>query len=170
MIKSIKNCSRSKLYGTFKGIEDICSRAEIPYPKDRVEKSKNLNKNTIKSNSVKTSINDDGDIKLTKNQVFRLNTISHIEKGKSVSKVIDNLLNLDSLIGVIIWIMIKLMVSGYLSEAEKCGFDPSTLLKLQLSLNKAGFQQLDQSQRGRLLSISTFLDSNNTDALIFIRL
>lgn len=84
IIKNVKNCRQSKLYRSFMGIEDICSKAEIPYPKDRIEKIKNLNKNNVKSNSSKKSKNnEDSDIKLTKNQIFRINTISHLEKGKN---------------------------------------------------------------------------------------
>ncbi|MCX6643323.1 MAG: hypothetical protein NTV15_08035 [Candidatus Bathyarchaeota archaeon] len=172
MIKNINNCSRSKIYATFKGVEDICSKAEIPYPKDRVEKSKKFSKKKIKLNSVEGSNNDDNDdIKLTKSQILRINTISHIEKGKSTSKVIDNLLNLDSLIRIDNLDHDKINeVSSYLSEAKNCGIDPITLLALQVFLNKAGFQQLDQSQRERLLSIALYLDSKNMDEVTFIKL
>lgn len=170
MIRNIKSCSRSKIYASFKGIEDICSKAEIPYPKDRVEISKNLNKKNIKSNSIEGSINNgNGDIKLTKSQILRINTISHIEKGKSTSKVIDDLLNYDSLIRNDNLDQEKIKeVSSYLSEAKKCGINPITILSLQISLNKAGFQQLDQSQRERLLSIALYLNSKNMDEVTFI--
>ncbi|MGD0804931.1 MAG: hypothetical protein ABSA11_12765 [Candidatus Bathyarchaeia archaeon] len=31
IIKGIKNCSRAKIYDSFKGIEDICNQAEVIY-------------------------------------------------------------------------------------------------------------------------------------------
>ena len=168
--KNIKNSNRNKIYASFKGIEDICSKAEIPYPKDRVEKSIKLNKKRIKSNSVEGSRNDDNsDIKLTKSQILRINTISHIEKGKSPSKVIDNLLNLDSLIRSDNLDHDKINeVSDYLSKAKKRGYDLANLLSLHIILTNAGFQQLDQNQHEKLLSIAIYLDSNNMEVLTFI--
>jgi hypothetical protein len=93
IIKGVKNCSRTKIYNSFKGIEDICSIANIPSPKDRIDKIKNLNISSKNVNRVHKSKNsDDNEIKLTKDQILRINTISHLEKGKSQLKIIDNLL------------------------------------------------------------------------------
>lgn len=153
------------------GIEDICSEAEIPYPKDRIEKIKNLNKNNVKSNSSKKSKNnEDSDIKLTKNQMFRINTISHLEKGKNQSKIIDNLLNIDSLIRNNNLDHDKIKdVSDYLSEAKNHGFDPHILLALQSLLNEAGFQKLTKAEREKLIGIASYLHSENMTALTFIQ-
>ena len=99
IIKGIKNSSRAKIYDSFKGIKDICNQAEVPNPKDRIDKTKNLNRTSTKSTpKIIVGKMEDNGIKLTKDQILRINTISHLEKGKSQSKIVDNLLNLDSLI------------------------------------------------------------------------
>jgi hypothetical protein len=83
IIKGVKTGSRVKIYDSFKGIEDICTQAGIPYPIDRIDKTKNLNKKSIKSTPTIVPNNDENNIKLTKDQIYRINTISHLEKGRS---------------------------------------------------------------------------------------
>lgn len=168
IIKNVKNCSRSKLYDSFNGITDICTKAGIPTPMDRIEKIKNVNKRT---NSIKRSIkNNVAEIKLTKNQITRINMISHLEKGKSPATIVNNLLNIDSLIRKdnLNFNNFK-EINNYISEAKKRGFDPLNLLSLQILLNNAGFEQLNKGQREKLLDIAIYLNSQHMNSLIFIQ-
>ena len=171
IIKGVKNCSRTKIYNSFKGIEDICSIANIPYPKDRIDKIKNLNISRKNINHVHKSKNsDDNEIKFTKDQILRINTISHLEKGKSQSKIIDNLLNLDSLIREdgLDHNKIKI-VSDHIEGSRKKGMEPQTLLNLEDLLNKSGFINLNEDERKKLNDIAMYLNSSKLSAVEFIQ-
>jgi len=170
IIKGVKNCSRAKIYVSFKGIEDICNQAEVPNPKDRIDKTKNLNRSGTRSTPIIVVKNNDGsEIKLTKDQVLRINTISHLEKGKSQSKIIDNLLNLDSLIRENELDHNKInVVSIHIEDAKKRGMSPQTLLSLEIMLYNSGYTSLDVDELEKLNNIAKYLHSNKLKVKDFI--
>jgi ribosomal protein S13 len=169
IIKGIKNCSRAKIYDSFKGIEDICNQAEVPNPKDRIDKTKNLNRKSTKSTPIIVVKNND--IKLTKDQILRINTISHLEKGKSQSKIIDNLLNLDSSIreNELDHNKIK-KVSQHIEDANKRGMNLETLLDLEIMLYNSGYTYLNSDELKKLNDIAKYLHSTKLNASEFIKI
>ena len=170
IIKGIKNSSRAKIYDSFKGIEDICNQAEVPNPKDRIDKTKNLNRTSTKSTpKIIVGKMEDNGIKLTKDQILRINTISHLEKGKSQSKIVDNLLNLDSLIreNELDHNKIK-KVSEHIEDAKKRGMNPQTLLNLEIMLYNSGYTKLNSYELEKLNNIAKYLHSIKLSAVDFI--
>ncbi len=171
IIKGVKNCSRAKIYDSFKGIEDICNQAEVPNPKDRIDKTKNLNRSGTRSTPIIVVKNNEGsEIKLTKDQILRINTISHLEKGKSQSKIIDNLLNLDSLIRENELDHNKInVVSEHIEDAKKRGMSPQTLLSLEIMLYNSGYASLDVDELEKLNNIAKYLHSTKLRVEDFIK-
>ena len=171
IIKGVKNCSRAKIYVSFKGIEDICNQAEVPNPKDRIDKTKNLNRSGTRSTPIIVVKNNDGsEIKLTKDQVLRINTISHLEKGKSQSKIIDNLLNLDSLIRENELDHNKInVVSEHIEDAKKRGMSPQILLNLEIMLYNSGYTSLNVDELEKLNNIAKYLHSTKLRVEDFIK-
>jgi len=170
IIKGVKNCSSAKIYDSFKGIEDICNQAEVPNPKDRIDKTKNLNRSGTRSTPIIVVKNDEGsEIKLTKDQILRINTISHLEKGKSQSKIIDNLLNLDSLIRENELDHNKInVVSIHIEDAKKRGMSPQILLSLEIMLYNSGYSSLDVDELEKLNDIAKYLHSTKLKVKDFI--
>ena len=170
IIKGVKNCSRAKIYVSFKGIEDICNQAEVPNPKDRIDKTKNLNRSSTRSTPIIVVKNNEGsEIKLTKDQILRINTISHLEKGKSQPKIIDNLLNLDSLIRENELDHNKInVVSEHIEDAKKRGMSPQTLLNLEIMLYNSGYTSLDVDELEKLNNIAKYLHSTKLRVEYFI--
>ena len=171
IIKGVKNCSRAKIYVSFKGIEDICNQAEVPNPKDRIDKTKNLNRSGTRSTPIIVVKNNEGsEIKLTKDQILRINTISHLEKGKSQSKIIDNLLNLDSLIRENELDHNKInVVSEHIEDAKNRGMSPQTLLNLEIMLYNSGYTSLNVDELGKLNNIAKYLHSTKLRVEDFIK-
>jgi len=171
IIKGVKNCSRAKIYVSFKGIEDICNQAEVPNPKDRIDKTKNLNRSGTRSTPIIVVKNNDGsEIKLTKDQILRINTISHLEKGKSQSKIIDNLLNLDSLIRENELDHNKInVVSEHIEDAKKRGMSPQILLNLEIMLYNSGYTSLNVDELEKLNNIAKYLHSTKLRVEDFIK-
>jgi len=171
IIKGVKNCSRAKIYVSFKGIEDICNQAEVPNPKDRIDKTKNLNRSSTRSTPIIVVKNNEGsEIKLTKDQVLRIYTISHLEKGKSQSKIIDNLLNLDSLIRENELDHNKInVVSEHIKDAKKRGMSPQTLLNLEIMLYNSGYTSLNVDELEKLNNIAKYLHSTKLRVEDFIK-
>ena len=171
IIKGVKNCSRAKIYVSFKGIEDICNQAEVPNPKDRIDKTKNLNRSSTRSTPIIVVKNNEGsEIKLTKDQVLRINTISHLEKGKSQSKIIDNLLNLDSLIRENELDHNKInVVSEHIKDAKNRGMSPQTLLNLEIMLYNSGYTSLNADELEKLNNIAKYLHSTKLRVEDFIK-
>jgi len=171
IIKGVKNCSRAKIYVSFKGIEDICNQAEVPNPKDRIDKTKNLNRSSTRSTPIIVVKNNEGsEIKLTKDQILRINTISHLEKGKSQPKIIDNLLNLDSLIRENELDHNKInVVSEHIEDAKKRGMSPQTLLNLEIMLYNSGYTSLNADELEKLNNIAKYLHSTKLRVEDFIK-
>jgi hypothetical protein len=169
IIKGVKNGSRTKIYDSFKGIEDICTQAGIPHPIDRLDKTKNLNKKSIKSSPIIVTNNNENNIKLTKDQILRINTISHLEKGKSQSKIIDNLLNLDALMRENGLDHDKIIsVSKYIEDAKKRLMDPETLLNMEIMLHNSGYTYLSEEELRKLNDIAIYLNTAKLKAIEII--
>jgi hypothetical protein len=169
IIKGVKTGNKTKLYESFTGIADICDQAGIPHPKDRIDKTKNLNRKSVKLPSLNVSDNDVVNIKLTNGQIQRINTISHLEKGQSQSKVIDNILNLDALMrenGLDHNKIIR--VSNYFEDAKKRGMDSETLLNMEIMLFNSGYTSLSEEELIKLNDIAVFLHTKKIKAINMI--
>ena len=165
IIKGVKTGSRAKIYNSFKGIEDICIQAGIPNPTDRLDKTKNLNKKSTKLTHSTVPDKEENDLKLTQDQKLRIRTISHLEKGRSQSKIIDNLLNYDALLRENGLDHDKIIsVSEHINDANKRNMNPEKLLNMEIMLYNSGYTYLNEEELSKLNDIAQHLHANNLKA------
>lgn len=144
--KKIKGANTRKFYLIFPGgIKEACIEAEIEPPRKSIESTAHARK----GKSTKAASTDSNPIKdtytLTEQQMQRLRTISHLEKGKAPSKVIDELLEYDSSLRL----EFKLknddlnQINEFIKSASRRGWDRDSLLNMITKIWNAGFNRSD---------------------------
>lgn len=170
--KKVKGVTVRQFYKIFPGgIKEACSEAGIQAPSENIKSTqKALNARREKQNRrdvvpVSEAIKPDT-YTLSEPQMLRLRVISHLEKGKSPNKIIDELLEFDSNIRLNYKLNLDQVktVNDFLNAAQVRGFEKEQLLDVLVKVHNAGFYSngYDSQKLSSLVNGIELLSRNNS--------
>lgn len=145
--QGVEGVSKRRFYALFPGgMGEACRLAGIPVPKDRIKATKKARKSRESKTprpAYTTRVSSPG-IVLTESQVARLLGIAHLEGGKNIELVIDEILDRDTRLREEKKLTLDdtQVVFDYIDRAKERTWDLDLLLNIHTRLWNAGLMRM----------------------------
>jgi len=158
--------SARNLYEKFPGgLEEICEAAKVPIPEVRINQTKRARERGKQSSA------GCGKVHLSEKQTNRLLGVSQLEGGRDVSKIVDDMLDRDTVLRGEAGLSIedtKILVS-FIVAALAAGWSKSDLVPFTTHLSNNGIANLTSQEVGILLTLTTAMKVNGWDPKQFVK-
>jgi len=158
--ESLENVSKRKFYDVFPdGIGDACRQAGIDIPQERIKATTKARRTQKKKPSVSRAASQEHlGIVLTESQIARLQGIAHLERGKNIGLVIDEILDRDTYLRREKGLTLDdtRAVFDYIDRAKERKWEVGWLLNIHTRLLNAGLMGMSSQAVEELAS---FLDN-----------
>jgi len=143
----VEGASTRRFYSLFPGgMAEACRLSGIPVPKDRIKATKKARKTRESKTQKQADTKEVSSFRiiLTKEQVSRLRGIAHLEGGKNIEIIIDEMLDRDTRYREEKGLSLNdtKEVFDYLKAAKEIGWEISWLLRMHTKLWNAGLKSM----------------------------
>lgn len=154
--ESLENVSKRKFYDVFPdGIGDACRQAGIDVPQERIKATTKARRTQKKKPSVSRAASQEHPgIVLTESQIARLQGIAHLEGGKNIELVVEEILDRDMYLRKEKGLSLDdtKAIFTYIDRAKKNKWPVDWLLRIHVKLWNSGVMSLSSQAVEELAS------------------